>query len=147
MQINTKELSSRIKLGTMLITIIILILIVLSLFFSWSKTHLFEYSFISIYIVYIIFIFIKKYYYIHYNTDGPKIIIRYASLTPLSVGNYSIEIPKKDFIRADIKSSFGGLRKELVVYVETPQGVAKFRPISLSILSKNEINSLIDDLS
>jgi hypothetical protein len=146
MVINTKEISARIKLGTMMFTLVILALIVASLIFGWSKKHIFEITLIIIYVLYLIFVFVKKYYYIYYNTDGPKIIIRYTSLLPLSVGNFSIEIPRRDFVKAEIKNKFGGLRKELTVYVRTPQGVAKFKPISLTTLNKKEFKAMEKEL-
>jgi hypothetical protein len=147
MIINTKEISSRIKFLTMILMLACSALIVLSMVFSWSKNHILEYSTIAAFILYLIYISIKKYYYIYYNTDGLKIIIRYTSLSFLSAGNYSIEIPKRDFIKAEIKKSFSGLRKELVVYVNTPQGIAKFKPISLATLKKEEINKMMADFS
>jgi len=147
MLINTKEISSRIKFLTMTVTLVCLALIGVSLFFSWSKSHVLEFCLAGVFILYLLFIYLKKYYYIYYNTDGTKIIIRYTSLLPLSAGNYSIEIPKRDFVKAEIRKRFGGLRKELILYVHTPQGVAKFKPVSLSTLKKEEIDKIMENLS
>ncbi len=99
------------------------------------------------FLIWISFVFLKGFFYIFYNTDGPKIIIRYTSLQPLTAGNFSIEVPKKDFVKAEIVKSHLGIRKSLLIYVRTAQGVAKFNPVSLSILSKNEIEALKVDLN
>ncbi|MDD2635235.1 MAG: hypothetical protein PHW82_07015 [Bacteroidales bacterium] len=147
MVINKKELSARIKLGIMLISLVLIALVVASLIFSWSKNHLLEYVLVGVYVLFMAFVFIKNYNYLYYNSDGPKIIIRYIPLSPLTAGNYSIEIPRRDFVRAELKTSFFGLKKNLIVYVRSAQGVAKFKPVSLSILSKKEINEILNELS
>ncbi|HOZ29858.1 MAG TPA: hypothetical protein PLL66_02980 [Bacteroidales bacterium] len=147
MVINTKEIASRVKLGTMLITLVYAGILVGSLVFKWSPKHYFEIILTIVYLLFMLTIFIKNYCYIYYNSDGLKIIMRYTSLQPLSAGNFSIEIPKRDFVKAEIINSMIGLRKSLVFYVKTPQGVAKFKPVSLSILKKSQIDSIIDELN
>ncbi|MDD2385895.1 MAG: hypothetical protein PHP52_03840 [Bacteroidales bacterium] len=147
MVINKKELSARIKLGIMLISLVLVALVVVSLIFSWSKNHLFEYILVGVYVLFMAFVFVKNYNYVYYNSDGPKIIFRYIPLSPLTAGNYSIEIPRRDFVNAELKTSFFGLRKYLILYVKSAQGVAKFKPVSLSIMSKSEINDIISELS
>jgi hypothetical protein len=147
MVINTKEISARIKLGTAMLTLLILALIVFSLIFGWSKKHILELTLIIVLVLCFIFLFIRKFYYIYYNTDGPKIIIRYTSLLPLSVGNFSVEIPRRDFVKAEFCNEFCGLRKELILYVRTPQGIAKFKPISLATLNKKEREAMEKEMS
>ncbi len=147
MVINTKEISSRIKLGVMLISLVLVALIAMSLVFIWSKNHVFEYTVGIIYLVFMIFIFVKNYCYIYYVSDGPKIILRYIPLKPLSAGNFSIEIPKKDFVKVELKERFFGLSKKLIFYVKSTKGVAKFKPVSVSILSKKQLNDLMADLT
>ncbi len=147
MVINTKEFGSRIKLGIMLGTAVFAILVVVSLIFGWSKAHYLEYGIGILYLLCLTFILLKNFSYIYYNSDGPKIIIRYSPLQPLSYGNYSVEIPRRDFVKAEIKSSHFGLRKNLIVYVRTPQGIAKFKPISFTIFSKKGTDNILDDLA
>jgi hypothetical protein len=147
MVINKKEISARIKLEIMLFSLIYAGLLVASLVFKLSESHILEIAMTIVYLSVIAFTFVKKYCYIYYISDGPKIIMRYTSLQLLSAGNFSIELPKRDFVKAEIKSSYGGLRKELIVYVRTPQGVAKFNPVSLSTLTKEEVRLLKEDLS
>ncbi len=147
MVINTKEISARIKFGIMLSALLYAGILVASIVFKWSEKHIFEIVLTAVFISSIAFTYAKKYSYIFYNSDGPKIIIRYTSLQPMSAGNFSIEVPKRDFVKAEIKNSLGGFRKDLIVYVKTPQGVAKFNPVSLSTLSKEDIEAIRQDLS
>lgn len=147
MVINTKEIASRIKLGTMLLTLVYAGFLVAALVFAWSPKHYFEIVLSILYLLFLAFIFVKNYCYIFYNSDGLKIIMRYTSLQPLSAGNYSIEIPKRDFVKAEIVTSHIGFRKNLIFYVKTPQGVAKFKPVSLSILNKSQVDGIMDELN
>lgn len=147
MVLNTKEIASRIKLGTMLITLVYAGILVAALVFTWSPKHYFEIILTLIYLLFLVIIFIKNYCYIFYNSDGLKIIMRYTSLQPLSAGNFSIEIPKRDFVKAEIVTTHIGLRKNLVFYVKTTQGIAKFKPVSLTILTKSQIDSIMEELN
>jgi hypothetical protein len=147
MVLNTKEISARIKFSIMLSSLVYAGLLVASLVLAWSKTHIFEIGLTVVFVSWISFVFLKNFFYIFYNSDGPKIIIRYTSLQPLTAGNFSIEVPKKDFVKAEIVKSHLGFRKSLLIYVRTAQGVAKFNPVSLSILSKSEIEAIKTDLN
>ena len=64
MVINKKELSARIKLGIMLISLVLVALVVVSLIFSWSKNHLFEYILVGVYVLFMAFVFVKNYNYV-----------------------------------------------------------------------------------
>jgi|AntAceMinimDraft_14_1070370.scaffolds.fasta_scaffold08481_4 hypothetical protein len=147
MVINTKELSTRIKMAIMLVSLLLIVLVVMSLIFKFSEKHIVEYALGCIYILFMVFVFIKNYCFIYFVSDGPKIILRYIPLKPLSAGNYSIEIPKKDFVKVELVKKFFGLSKTLVFYVRSQQSVAKFKPVSVTILTKQQINEIVNDLS
>ncbi len=146
MIIETKEISARLKFLIMFSFLIYAGVLVASLVLHWSKSHIFELCLSAIFILWIVFVFAKNYNYISYNSDGPKLILRYSSLQPLSAGNYSIEIQKKDFVKAEIVRKNLGLQKCLKIHVRTPQGVAKYPLVSLSTLSKKELRQLKEDL-
>lgn len=146
MVINTKEKATRIKLVTMLTVIFYLLVLVASLYLKWSSNHMLELSLTVIFFLIMIFIFTKKYTYIYYNTDGPKIILRFIPLQPLTAGNFSVEISKRDFVKYEIQEKAIGLRKELTLFAKTSKGVGKYKSVSLSILNKEEFNLLLKDL-
>ncbi len=154
MIVDTKEISSRVKLGSMLVVLVLVVIVVLDLIpdvhrviFFWAKNHILEYVCLGVFILFETFMFTKKFNYISYNSDGFKIILKYTSLNMLSAGNYKLEIPKKDFVDVEIQKSLLGFRKSIVIYVKSPQGVAKFKPISVSILTSKELSDIIDDLN
>lgn len=146
MVINTKEKATRIKLLTMLTVIIYLLVLVASLYLKWSPNHILELSMTVIFFLIMIFIFTKKYTYLYYNTDGPKIILRFIPLQPLTAGNFSVEISKRDFAKYEIQDKAFGLRKELTLFARTSKGIGKYKSVSLSILNKEELELLLKDM-
>ena len=146
MIIDTKEISSRIKLGSMLVVLVLVAVVVLDLIFRWVPNFILVYVCIALFVLFEAYLLMKKYNYIYYNSDGFKIILKYTSLGMFSAGNYKLEIPKKDFVRIEIEKSIMGMRKMVVIYVRTPNGIAKFKPISISVLSEAELNDMMTDL-
>lgn len=87
--------------------------------------------------------YLKDYNYIYFSDeDNRKILLRYVSLMPFSNKRYSVEINKADLHSYKIKRSSLNLRQELVLYVKTPQGIAKYPPISITALSEVQLNQL-----
>jgi hypothetical protein len=146
MIIDTKEISSRIKLGSMLVVLVLVAVVVLDLIYAWVPKHILDYTCIALFVLFEAYLFIKKYNYIYYNSDGFKILVKYTSLGMLSAGNFKLEIPKKDFVRIELEKTMMGMRKMVVIYVRTPNGTAKFKPISVSVLSDAELQDMMSDL-
>jgi hypothetical protein len=146
MIINNKEIATRIRLGLMLIILIYVAILVLGLIYSWFKNNNILIYLSVLFATPVIFSYLKNFCYIYFNDAGPKVIIRFTALQPLTAGNYSIEFYKKDFVKYNIEKSVFGLRNSLIIFVRTPQGIAKFKPVSLSSLKKNEVKDIIDGL-
>ena len=103
---------------------------------------------IALYIIYYCWGLIRNYYYFYYSDLSPsKLVFRFYSLAPLSKRQNSIEIRKEEFYKFSIEEKMFGIRKYLVLYMVTPKGVAKYKPISVSLLKKNEIQDLATALS
>ncbi len=146
MIINNKEISTRIRLGIMLFMLIFVALLVLSLIFNWSSSNKFELIITIVFFVTMTYIFLRRFCYVYYNNEGPKVVLRFSPLQPLTYGNYSIEFYKKDFVKYEVESSYFGIRKSLIIYIRTPQGVAKFQPVSLATLTPKEISEILSSL-
>jgi hypothetical protein len=85
---------------------------------------------------------IRNFNYIFIDDSDSKIIFRYISLKPFHNKKYSIEIEKEKFHSYKIDRSLLNLKKEIVLYVDTPQGIAKYPPISITALDGDNINKL-----
>lgn len=154
MIINNKELSARIRLGFLFFVLVFMVIIVLALIFSWSEklfevkgNHKLELYAAIFFVLGVIFFFGRRYNYIYYNNEGSKIILRYMPLQPLLYGNYSIEIPKSQFVKFSVKTGLLGFRKSVILYQQTERGLSKYPPVSIATLSKTERLDLLESLS
>ena len=80
--------------------------------------------------------------YIWYTDEGTKIKLRYYSLRPLSQAKVSIEIPRNELVKYELRHGAGGIKTSLVLHQSTPAGVATYKPLSLTALKKEEIHAL-----
>lgn len=103
---------------------------------------------IVLYLIYYIWGLVRKYHYFYYSDLSPtKLVFRFYSLAPLSKRQNSIEIRKDEFYRFTMDEKWLGIRKNLVLYLRTPKGIAKFKPISISLLKKEQVRDLSVSLS
>ncbi len=93
---------------------------------------------ICIYIGYYLIRYILDLNYIHFNIESGKLIFRYYSLRPLNKQHRSIEIPINSFGGFKIQKSFFGLKKELILYQKVQGKLAKYPPISITALNKEQ---------
>ncbi len=100
--------------------------------------HQFTIFFALIYIFLLLYSYFLNLNYIYYSDNGYSIIFKYYSLRIFSNRKNSIEIPKKDFIQYDFEKKIFNLKENLVLYQRIKTGVAKYPPISISSLTKEE---------
>ena len=100
--------------------------------------HQFTIFFALIYIFLLLYSYFLNLNYIYYCDNGHSIIFRYYSLRIFSSRKNSIEIPKKDFIQYDFEKRIFNLKETLVLHQRIKTGVAKYPPISISSLTKEE---------
>ncbi len=90
--------------------------------------------------------YLKGYNYIYFSDENNKILFRYIPLRPFRNKRYSVEIRKDEFHGYKVERS-SPFRKEIILYVKTPQGIAKYPSISISALNENEFNKLKKSLN
>ena len=88
-----------------------------------------------------VFEYLKDYNYIYYNDNGDKILFRYISLRPFKSKKYSIEINKDRFHSYKVQRA-SPFKREIIFFIKTPQGIAKYPPISISALNEDDFNNL-----
>jgi hypothetical protein len=109
----------------------------------------YEYTilFVLVYIFTLLFSYSLNLNYIYYSDDGYAIIFRYYSLRIFSSRKSSIEIPKKYFVRFETKTSFLGLKENIILYQQIKTAEAKYPPISITSLTRKEKNKIKKSLS
>ena len=151
MVIENKNKSVRISQVRYLFAIIFFPLIVIL-----STTDLIRESFIGLtkyhwaivlavaYLLQNIYEYLRDFNYIYFSDEDEKgkLLLRYVSLRPFNNKKQSIEIKNDDLHSYKINRKGLNLKQELVLYVYTPQGIAKYPPISISALSEEEFNKM-----
>lgn len=100
-----------------------------------------------VYVIYYSLTYIRDLHYFYFSNNSSKIIIRYYSLKPLSSEQNSLEVNKSDFYKFEISKPYGGLRSYITIYQRTNKGIAKYPPVSISILNKKDVDQLTKELS
>jgi hypothetical protein len=99
-----------------------------------------------LYLFITIFIYILNLNYIYFNDDGDRIILRYYPIRPLARKKRSVEIPKTALAKYEIRRSFLNLRRSLILYQKVKNKVAKYPPIGITSLTKQEREIMVRQL-
>lgn len=153
MYFDNQKTTIRISLWKMFLAIFFAALIIFFLGTDWFINPFlgFErYELIAIsavlYLLIIIFIYLLNLNYFYFNDDKDPIIIRYYPLRPFARKKNAIQIPKTSLAGFEIKKSFFGLKKSLILQQRTKQGTAKYPAIGIGALNNKERNILIGQL-
>ena len=149
-QRNTYRIWIRRLLKAILFTLLILLIIFIPWFEvadSWlSKYHLI----IAVGIIYIVISlvnYLKVPYFVSYSDHGEMIIMRYYPVSIFTSRKNSIEIPKKQFVKFELQDFFFGSQQKIILYQNFRNKVAKYPPISLSAMDKEDREKIIQSLS
>ena len=99
-----------------------------------------------IYVAVVLYPTILKLHYIYYSDDGDKIVIKTYPIGFFTSGKRTYHIPKKDFVRAEIRETFFGLRKALFLYQNINNKTAKYPPVYINGLSEEERKRMLVSL-
>jgi hypothetical protein len=89
---------------------------------------------------------ILNYQYVFYSDDSEKIVFRYFTSGLVGGKKNSVEIDKISFSGYKIESGLFGLRKSIFLFQNFREGVAKYPPVYISALTKEERAKLIRSL-
>ncbi|MDR0714244.1 MAG: hypothetical protein LBF89_08305 [Bacteroidales bacterium] len=95
-----------------------------------------------IFIAFYWFQYRMEYHYFFFSNNGKNLLFRFYSLRNLHGNPKSIEISKLNFHKYDITSTFFNKKEYLILYQKTPKGIAKYPPISLTLLTKKQKTEL-----
>jgi len=90
---------------------------------------------------------ILNYQYIYFSDDGDKIIFRYFTSGIISGSKNSVEIDKKTFTYYKVEKRLLGLVQSIILFQRLEEGVAKYPPIYISSLKKEERNKIYRSLN
>jgi hypothetical protein len=90
---------------------------------------------------------VLNYQFISYSDDGEKIVLRYFSAGFFGGKKNSVEIDKKIFSGYKIETRFFGRIKSITLFTHLKTGVAKYPPVYISALTRDELSKFIRSLN
>ncbi len=90
---------------------------------------------------------ILKLQYIFYSDTGDLITIKTYPVGLFGGRKKAYEIPKKDFVRAEIRFSLFKRRKALIIYQRVGKGIAQYPPVYLNSLRSEDQKRILLSLS
>jgi len=150
---NSKAIISfRIRLFT--VTVIYLAYIILSYAAKTFKLTLFGLSdtvwtiiFAAIWLFIALLPMLLNYQYISYSDEGGTIVIRYFTSGIVGGRKNSVEIDKRTFAGFKMENKYFGLVSSIILFQYFKEGVAKYPPIYISAMSKNDRSKLLTSLN
>ncbi len=153
MKIDNQKNTYRIWLSRLIMTIVFSLIILAIVFLPWfdetefwlSKYHVA--IFISaIYIILNWINFLKRPYFISYNDQGEKIVVRFYPVSMFTSRKNSIEIPKKQFVKYELKPFLFKTQHYLILHQNFRGKVVAYPQISLSALDKEDREKMLESL-
>lgn len=153
MKIDNQRNTYRIWLSRLVMTIVFALVILVLVFVAWFdnlESGITKYHMIilisSIYLVINLVNFLKSPYFVSYNDHGETIVLRYYPLSMFTSRKHSIEIPKKQFVKHKIKPFLFGTQQKLILIQNFRGKEAKYAPISLSAMDKEDRRKMLQSL-
>jgi hypothetical protein len=153
MKIDNQRNTYRIWLSRLIMTTVFALLIVVLLFVPWfdnPESGFTKYHIIivvcGIYLIINVINYLKRPYFVSYNDQGDMLVIRYYPVSMFTSRKNSIEIPKQQFLRYDLKPFLLGTQHYLILQQRFRGKEAKYPPVSLSALEKEDRLKLLQAL-
>lgn len=153
MKIDNQRNTYRIWLSRLIMTTVFALIIVVLIFIPWfdnPDAGITKYHIIivvcGIYLIINLINYLKRPYFVSYNDQGDMLVIRYYPVSMFTSRKNSIEIPKQQFLRYDLKPFLLGTQHYLILHQKFRGKEAKYPPVSLSALDKEDRLSLLQSL-
>lgn len=142
MDISNQKRSKNIKRG---FNLIVFAFILTALFFIWKEKDMYAiFTGLGLALI-LMMLFFLNLCYVSFSTAKGKVTLRYYSLITLFGREYnSIDFPKELLYRYKLSKSFPF--RELTLTVKTQRGVADYPTVSLTSLSRSEVNEIEKEL-
>ncbi len=102
---------------------------------------------ISIYLIVFFIPVILNYQFVSYSDDDDNIVLKYFNARMAGGKKNSMKIYKTAFAGYKTGSRLFGLDKSIILFQKVGQGIAKYPPVHISALSKDQRNKLIRALN
>jgi hypothetical protein len=90
---------------------------------------------------------LMNYQYIYFSDEGDTIVFRHYSAGLFEGKKNSVEIGKRTFSGFTFDNKFFGLVQSVILYQRMKEGIAKYPPIYISALKRQDKDSIIESLN
>lgn len=153
MKLDNQRNTYRIWLSRLVMTIIFALVILALVFVSWfdnlesqiTKYHIM----ILISVVYLAINwvnYLKHPYFVYYSDHGEMLVIRYYPVSMFTSRKHSIEIPKQQFVKFDLKPFLFKSQHYLILHQDFRGKVASYPKISLSAMEAEDREQMLQSL-
>jgi hypothetical protein len=153
MKIDNQRNTYRIWLSRLIMTVVFALIIVVLIFIPWfdnPEAQFTKYHVIilisAIYVGINVINYLKRPYFVSFNDQGEKIVVRYYPVSMFTSRKNSIEIPKQQFVKYELKPFLLKTQHYLILQQNFRGKVAKYPPISLSALDKEDREKMLQSL-
>jgi hypothetical protein len=101
---------------------------------------------IAIWVILAFIPMVLNYQYISYSDDGDFIVLRYFTAGLVGGKKNSVEIKKTSFAGYKTETRFFGMIRSIILYQKFQEGVAKYPPVYISALSREEKDKVFRSL-
>ncbi|MBN1107331.1 MAG: hypothetical protein JXA55_01115 [Bacteroidales bacterium] len=102
---------------------------------------------VAIYLLIALWPMFRNFQYVFFSDDDEYIVLRYFFAGLTGGKKNSITIEKRAFAGYKYVSKYSGFVKSLILYQKTGQGIAKYPPVYISALSREQRNMLLQLLN
>jgi len=145
MIIDTKEEALTLRNTKAFVVMVFIVLLIVTVVFA-PFDQMFKtitYGILSAaFLIFYWFQYQMHYTYFYFSNNSKNLVFRFYSLRFFSGKPKTVEISKASFWKYDIVTNFFNKKDSLVLYQKTNKGIAKYPPISLSLLSKKQKTEL-----
>ena len=103
--------------------------------------------FVGIWLILALMPMFLNYQYISFSDEEDHIVFRYFNAGIVGGKKNSVEILKATFAGYKIESSFFGLVQNIILFQKLQQGIAKYPPVYISALTREEKAKVIRSLN
>jgi hypothetical protein len=90
---------------------------------------------------------LRNFQFVFYSDEAENIVFRYFFAGIVGGKKNSVLITKKSFAGYKIESKYFGLSDSIILFQKMGQGIAKYPPVYISALSRDQKNKLFESLN
>ncbi len=145
-EIENLKTSSRAKLWLIRMPLLLVLVILVLTLMEVIPTFIWLIVSAVFFLLTLLTVVVGRMQYVKISGDSEEVLIRHYHLFPLIRDYQELLVTRSDNPEFEIRNTFFNIIPVLHITIHTSQGNAIYPPIPLSLISKNELKKLTDEL-